>query len=90
MSLMGSGSAKQRKSCVVSWDREFYEPVAVPGKRQPLTTIREAALYITSLPDRGAEHWRPAATLLRLVGENGGCRRRHSGRSRRGQRPRKI
>jgi hypothetical protein len=59
----------------VSWDREFYEPITVPGKRQRLITIRDAALYITSLPEpeRGAEHWRPAATLLRLIGENGGC-----------------
>jgi hypothetical protein len=39
------------------------------------TARKYAALYITSLPEpeRGAEHWRPAATLLRLIGENGGC-----------------
>jgi hypothetical protein len=70
-------------SAVYLWSRvasclgiaKFYEPIAVPGKRQRLTTIRDAALYITSLPEpeRGAEHWRPAATLLRLIGENGGC-----------------
>jgi hypothetical protein len=59
----------------VSWDREFYEPIDLPGKRQPLLTIRDAAIYITSLPkaERGAEHWRPAAVLLKLIGENGGC-----------------
>lgn len=55
----------------------------IPGHAQLLrnryyganATVRDAALYITSLPEpaRGAEHWRPAATLLRLIGENGGC-----------------
>jgi hypothetical protein len=59
----------------VSWDCEFYEPIKLPGKRQPLVTIRDAAIYVTSLPpaERGAEHWRPAAVLLKLIGENGGC-----------------
>jgi hypothetical protein len=30
---------------------------------------------VTGLPkaEREAEHWRPAAILLKLVGENGGC-----------------
>jgi hypothetical protein len=59
----------------VSWDREFYEPIAVPGTRQRLVTLRDAVLYMTSLPrtEQNAEHWRPAATLLRLIAENGGC-----------------
>jgi hypothetical protein len=58
----------------VSWDLKFYEPIPLP-RRKPLMTLRDAALYITGLPesDRGAEHSRPAATLLRLIGENGGC-----------------
>ena len=59
----------------MSWDREFYEPIAVPGKRQPIVTLRDAVMYMTSLPraEQNAEHWRPAATLLRIIGENGGC-----------------
>jgi hypothetical protein len=59
----------------VSWDREFQRPIAVPGKRKPLVTLRDAALYMTSLPrpERGAEHWRPAVTLLSVIGEKGGC-----------------
>ena len=59
----------------MSWDREFYEPIAVPGKRKPLVTLRDAVLHMTSLPreEQNAEHWRPAATLLGLIGENGGC-----------------
>ena len=58
----------------MSWDLKFYEPIPLP-RRKPLVTLRDAAIYITSLPEpeRGAEHWRPAATLLRLIGENGGC-----------------
>jgi hypothetical protein len=58
----------------VSWDLKFYEPIPLP-RRKPLMTLRDAAIYITGLPvsERGAEHWRPAATLLRLIGENGGC-----------------
>jgi hypothetical protein len=59
----------------VSWDLEFYEPIQLPGKRKPLVTLRDAAEYMTSLPrkERGAEHWRPAATLLAIIGERGGC-----------------
>jgi hypothetical protein len=37
----------------VSWDQKFYELIPLPyGKR--LTTLRDAALYITKLPK--AEH----------------------------------
>jgi hypothetical protein len=56
------------------WDQEFWEPIALP-RRKPLRTIRDAALYITRLPknQREAEYWQPAAVLLRLIGENGGC-----------------
>jgi hypothetical protein len=47
----------------------------MPWRRKPLVTLLDAAIYITSLPkmERHAEHWRPAAVLLKLVGENGGC-----------------
>jgi hypothetical protein len=40
-----------------------------------LVTLRDAALYVTKLPksEREAEHWRPAAILLKLIGEKGGC-----------------
>jgi hypothetical protein len=60
----------------VSWDLKFYEPVQVPGKRKQLVTLSDAALYVTKLPksEREAEHWRPAAILLKLIGEQGGCR----------------
>jgi hypothetical protein len=52
----------------MSWDRELYQPIIIPGKRKALVTVRDAAIYITSLPEaeRGAEHWRPAAVLLKL------------------------
>jgi hypothetical protein len=59
----------------VSWDREFYELIAVPGKRKPLVTLRDAIMHMTGLfrEEQNAEHWRPAATLLGIIGENGGC-----------------
>jgi hypothetical protein len=59
----------------MSWDAEFFEPIRVPGKRKPLVTLRDAVKYITSLPpkEQNAEHWRPAAILLKLIGEKGGC-----------------
>jgi hypothetical protein len=41
----------------------------------PLVTLRDAVKYMTSLPreEQAAEHWRPAATLLGIIGEKGGC-----------------
>jgi hypothetical protein len=59
----------------VSWDLEFFAPIQVPGKRKPLVTLRDAAKYMTSLPraEQNAEHWRPAATLLGIIGAKGGC-----------------
>ena len=59
----------------MSWDLKFYEPIPLPGKRKQLVTLRDAAKYMTSLPraEQSAEHWRPAATLLGFIGENGGC-----------------
>jgi hypothetical protein len=33
----------------VSWDKRFVDPIAVPG-RKPLVTLRDAATYITKLP----------------------------------------
>jgi len=59
----------------VSWDAEFFAPIPVPGKRKPLVTLRDAVEYMTSLPreEQNAEHWRPAATLLAIIGERGGC-----------------
>jgi hypothetical protein len=60
---------------VLRWDLKFYQPVQVPGKRKQLVTLRDAALYVTKWPkaEREAEHWRPAAILLKLIGEKGGC-----------------
>jgi hypothetical protein len=59
----------------MSWDLKFYEPIPLPGKRKPLVTLRDAVKHMTSLPrnEQNAEHWRPAATLLAIIGEKGGC-----------------
>jgi hypothetical protein len=42
---------------LVSWDQEFFDPIILPG-RKPLVTLRDAAHYITALPD--AEEWQAA------------------------------
>lgn len=59
----------------MSWDLKFFAPISVPGKLKPLATARDAVKYMTSLPraEQNAEHWRPAATLLAIIGERGGC-----------------
>jgi hypothetical protein len=59
----------------MSWDLEFFVPIEVPGSRKKLVTLRDAVEYMTSLPreEQNAEHWRPAATLLAIIGERGGC-----------------
>ena len=38
-------------------------------------TLRDAAKHMIGLPraEQNAEHWRPAATLLGIIGERGGC-----------------
>ena len=59
----------------MSWDLEFFKPIEVPGSQKKLATLRDAVEYMTSLPreEQNAEHWRPAATLLAIIGEKGGC-----------------
>jgi hypothetical protein len=59
----------------VSWDLKFFEPIPLLGKRKPLVTLRDAAKHMISLPrsEQNAEHWRPAATLVAIIGEKGGC-----------------
>jgi hypothetical protein len=46
-----------------------------PICRKPLVTLRDAVKHMTGLPraEQNAEHWRPAATLLAIIGEKGGC-----------------
>jgi hypothetical protein len=55
----------------VSWDRRFVDPIILPGRKQPLRTLRDAATYITKLPK--AEHdtgeWQAAMEALLLVAE---------------------
>jgi hypothetical protein len=48
--------------------REFTEPIPLP-KRKPLVTLRDAALYITRLPEaqHDAPEWQAAIEALLLV-----------------------
>jgi hypothetical protein len=58
----------------MSWDQRFFDPIVVPGRKQPLVTLRDAAQYIIKLPkaERELPQWETAIELLMLVGEHGG------------------
>jgi hypothetical protein len=55
------------------WGREFDEPIALPDGRK-LIVVRDAASYITALPEKkvGAAEWQAAIEALMLVVELGG------------------
>ena len=55
----------------MSWDQEFFDPIILPGRKQPLVTLRDAAQYITKLPkaEHDADEWQAAMETLLLVAE---------------------
>jgi hypothetical protein len=55
------------------WSRQFDDPIPLPRGRQ-LVTLRDAALYITKLPEaeHDAEEWQAAMHSLMLVAEHDG------------------
>jgi len=58
----------------VSWDQQFSDPIVLPGRKQPLRTLRDAAHYITKLPkaEHDAEEWQAAMEALLLAAEHDG------------------
>jgi hypothetical protein len=58
----------------VSWDQEFFDPIILPGRKQPPRTLRDAAQYITKLPkaEQDADEWQAAMEALLLVAEHDG------------------
>jgi hypothetical protein len=50
------------------WRRQFDEPIALPDGRK-LIVLRDAASYITALPEKGADaaEWQAAIEALMLV-----------------------
>jgi hypothetical protein len=50
------------------WQREFEDPIPLPGGRK-LLTLRDAADYITSLPKKESDlpEWQTAIEVLILV-----------------------
>ena len=58
----------------MSWDQEFFDPIILPGGKQPLRTLRDATQYITKLPkaEHDAEEWQAAMQELLLVVQHGG------------------
>src|ERR1035438_10085307 len=61
------------RSCVVSWDRPFDQPVPLPGER-PARTLRDAGNYIRELPqsERDTPEWRLAVQMLIDAAEDRG------------------
>jgi hypothetical protein len=57
----------------MTWSRPFDDPIALPDGRE-LTTLRQAADYITSLPAKVQQRaeWQAAAEALLLVVERRG------------------
>ena len=55
----------------MSWDQEFLDPIILPGRKQPLRTLCDAAQYITKLPkaEYDADEWQAAMEALLLVAE---------------------
>ena len=58
---------------LVPWSARFNEPIPVP-KRKPLATLKDAADYITKLPETEQHHpaWQAAVEALILVAGNNG------------------
>src|SRR5882672_416574 len=58
----------------MSGDQEFFDPIILPGRKQPLVTLRDAAQYITKLPkaEHDADEWQAAMEALLPVAEQGG------------------
>jgi hypothetical protein len=58
----------------VSWDQEFFDPIILPGRKQPLRTLRDAGQYTTKLPkaEHDADEWQAAMEALLLVAEQDG------------------
>ena len=55
------------------WQRRFNEPIPLP-KGKKLVTLRDAALYVTKLPqaEHDAEEWQTAMEALLPVAESDG------------------
>lgn len=55
------------------WSARFAEPILVP-KGKPLATLKDAAVYITRLPEGEQHHpaWQAAVEALILVAETDG------------------
>jgi hypothetical protein len=56
------------------WWRRFDSPIFIQNRQQPLRTLRDAAQFITTLPnaEQDTPQWQTAATMLLLVAERGG------------------
>ena len=55
----------------MTWSRRFDDPIEVGSRR--LTSLRDAATYITALPAKTAkqDHWQTAVEMLLKAAERG-------------------
>jgi hypothetical protein len=57
----------------MGWSRQFDEPIPLPKGKQ-LSTLRDAATYVTKLPkaEHDSHEWQAAMQALLLVAEHNG------------------
>jgi hypothetical protein len=68
-----SWSRSTKRLAALSWSDKFDEPIDL-SKGKPLITLRDAALYITKLPnaEHDAKEWQAAMEALILVAKRNG------------------
>jgi hypothetical protein len=56
------------------WSQPFDDPIPLPGRQEPLTTLRQAGEYIAALrpEDQHQAHWQTAAEMLLMAAESRG------------------
>jgi hypothetical protein len=73
-SYRGHAAARTGAATLMMWFKRFTDPIVLEDGRK-LLTLRDAADYITTLPqaERDAAHWLIAAEALTLVAERNGA-----------------
>jgi hypothetical protein len=59
------------QSELMSGDQRFFDPIMLPGRKQPLVTLRDAAQYITKLPkaEHDTDEWQVVMEAILLAAE---------------------
>jgi hypothetical protein len=69
---MGGNALLDSQDRRQDWTRAFFDPIELPDGRR-LSTLKDAAEYITNLPtsEHDLPHWRAAVAALILSAEHG-------------------